>query len=59
MLNKVKERLEREWREYAADPEVRLGRLYRGMRQGERKQVFRSLVQVNFYPRAKDGGRSG
>jgi hypothetical protein len=45
--------LEREWKEYASDPEVRLGRLYRGMRDDDRKQVFRSLVQVNFHPRPK------
>jgi hypothetical protein len=53
MLKKVRERLEGEWREYASDPQVRLGRLYRGMRDRDRKQVFRSLVQVNFYPRSK------
>jgi hypothetical protein len=56
MLNKVKQRLQREWSEYASDPEVRLGRLYRGMKQSDRKQVFRSLVQVNVYPRAKGTG---
>jgi hypothetical protein len=51
MLKRVRQRLQREWDEYAHTPEIKLGRLFKGMRQREGKQIFRSLVQVNFYPR--------
>jgi len=51
MLKRVRQRLQREWDEYSHDPEIKLGRLFKGMRSRDGKQVFRSLVQVNFYPR--------
>jgi len=51
MLKRVRQRLQREWDEYSHDPEIKLGRLFKGMRSREGKQIFRSLVQVNFYPR--------
>jgi hypothetical protein len=51
MLKRVKRRLQREWAEYAHDPQIKIGRLLKGMRRRGRRQVFRSLVQVNFLPR--------
>jgi hypothetical protein len=53
MLKRVKQRLQREWAEYAHDPEIKIGRLFKGMRRREGRQVFRSLVQVNFLPRER------
>jgi len=47
---RVRRRLERELREYRHPPELRLGSRHDGAGPVTR-QVFRSLVQVNFYPR--------
>jgi hypothetical protein len=47
---RVRRQLERELREYRQPPELQLG-----SRHGDAgpivRQVFRSLIQVNFYPR--------
>ena len=47
---RVRRRLERELREYRRAPELRLGSRHRDAGSVTR-QVFRSLIQVNFYPR--------
>jgi hypothetical protein len=48
-------RLQREWNAYQHTPEVRLAPLFgRGRYERAHAQVFRSLVQVNFYPRPRD-----
>jgi len=46
-------RIDRELRDYQAPPELRVAPLFRRRQQGQREQVFRSLVQVNFYLRPK------
>jgi hypothetical protein len=48
MRSLAERRLRREWNEYQHPPEVRLS---------PRSQVFRSLVQVNFYPRGNEPRR--
>jgi hypothetical protein len=52
-------RLQREWQAYRAaaqpKPVVRFGSLFgRRPPHGDGRQFFRSLVQVNFYPRPRD-----
>ena len=46
-------RIERELRDYQDPPELRVAPLFRRRSEGQRQQVFRSLIQVNFYPRPK------
>jgi len=46
-------RIERELRDYQDPPELRVAPLFRRRSDAQRQQVFRSLVQVNFYPRPK------
>ena len=48
----VQRRLERELAAYRRPPEVRLGASSHGSTHGP-PQVFRSLIQVNFYPRER------
>lgn len=51
---KGKRRLKRELEDYQWPPEVRRGRLLgRSRKAGEQTQVFRSLVQINFYPKPR------
>jgi hypothetical protein len=47
---RVRRRLERELAEYRQPPELRLGSRA-GDARSVTRQVFRSLIQVNFYPR--------
>lgn len=49
---RVRRRLDRELREYRQPPELRLG-ARDGLEAGIPRQVFRSLIQVNFYPRGR------
>lgn len=46
-------RFERELRDYQDPPELRVAPFFRRRPEEQRQQVFRSLVQVNFYPRPK------
>jgi hypothetical protein len=48
-----KRRFERELAEYKDPPEARFVPFFRRRPAGDRPQVFRSLVQVNFYPRSR------
>jgi hypothetical protein len=47
----VRRRLDRELAEYRHPPEIGFGAASHGTRPGP--QVFRSLIQVNFYPRER------
>jgi hypothetical protein len=47
-----KRRVERELEDYRDPPELRAGP-FRRVRRDPQQQVFRSLVQVNFYPRER------
>jgi hypothetical protein len=49
---RVRRRLEREIRDYRQPPELRLGSRH-GDAGAVTRQVFRSLIQVNFYPRSR------
>jgi len=49
---RVRRRLERELREYRHPPELGLGARH-GDAGPAARQVFRSLIQVNFYPRSR------
>lgn len=46
--------IERELEEYRLPPEVRVRPFYSHAERMPQKQVFRSLIQVNFYPRERD-----
>jgi hypothetical protein len=48
----VQRRLDRELAEYRRPPEIGFGASGHGA-QRARPQVFRSLIQVNFYPRER------
>jgi hypothetical protein len=48
-----KRRFERELEDYRNPPELRVGPFGRVKRDAQ-QQVFRSLVQVNFYPRERE-----
>jgi hypothetical protein len=50
LVKSLERRFERELENYRRPPEIKVGRLGGGD-QSARRQVFRSLVQVNFYPR--------
>jgi len=51
-VKRVRRRLERELREYRRPPELRLGARH-GDAEPVERQVFRSLIQVNVYPRSR------
>ena len=46
-------RIERELCDYQYPPELGVTPFFRRRRHVQRQQVFRSLVQINFYPRPK------
>jgi hypothetical protein len=46
-------RIERELREYEHPPEIRVAPFFKRRPAQQRTQIFRSLVQVNFYPRPR------
>jgi hypothetical protein len=48
----AKRRMKRELREYDSLPETRVAPFFRRTPRGD-SQVFRSLVQINFYPRPR------
>ena len=52
---RVKRRFERELEEYRLPPEVKARPFKARVERMPQKQVFRSLIQVNFYPRERDG----
>jgi hypothetical protein len=57
-LDRARRRFEREWQDYQQPPELRLGPFFRRIRAASHQpQVFRSLIQVNFYPRPGPGDR--
>jgi hypothetical protein len=54
MKRRLQKRVEREWREYKQPPEVSPGPFFRRKRpeRGD-TQVYRSMVQIHFHPRAR------
>lgn len=53
MLRRLQKRIAREWQDYEHTPKVSLGP-WRRRRSGHGDtQVYRSLVQIHFHPRAR------
>lgn len=51
IVRRLQKRVEREWREYEHAPKVSLGPWRRRRSEAGGTQVYRSLVQIHFYPR--------
>jgi hypothetical protein len=57
-MNRARRRIDREWLEYQDPPEMRVAPFFRRRPVSDGPpQVFRSLIQVNFYPRQRDRQR--
>jgi len=57
-MNRARRRIDREWLEYQDPPEMRVAPLFRRRPVSDGPpQAFRSLIQVNFYPRQRDRQR--
>ena len=53
-MNRARRRIDREWHEYQDPPEMRVAPFFRRRPVSDGPpQVFRSLIQVNFYPRQR------
>jgi hypothetical protein len=57
-MNRARRRIDREWLEYQDPPEMQVAPFFRRRPVSDGPpQVFRSLIQVNFYPRQRDRQR--
>jgi hypothetical protein len=58
-MRRALRRADREWHEYQHPPEVRVAPFFRRRPVSDgQPQVFRSLIQVNFYPRERKSNGS-
>ena len=52
LIKRLQKRAEREWAEYWHSPKVSFGPLVPARSDRHKPQVYRSLVQIHFHPRA-------